>query len=82
MEQRNAGAFDKEMEKLDRWGEDQRISLKTALADLDESIRASKKEARQAPSLAGETSSGEELADCWRANGMRLGEPMTKPLVQ
>lgn len=51
VEQRNAGAFDKEMEKLDRWGDDQRVSLKTALADLDESIRASKKEARQAPSL-------------------------------
>jgi hypothetical protein len=51
VEQRNAGAFDKEMEKLDRWGEDQRVSLKTALSDLDESIRASKKEARQAPSL-------------------------------
>ena len=51
VEQRNAGAFEKEMEKLDRWGEDQRVSLKTALADLDESIKASKKEARQAPSL-------------------------------
>ena len=51
VEQRNAGAFDKEMEKLDRWGDDQRVSLKTALTDLDESIRASKKEARQAPSL-------------------------------
>jgi len=51
VEQRNAGAFDKEMEKLDRWGDDQRVSLKIALADLDESIRASKKEARQAPSL-------------------------------
>ena len=51
VEQRNAGAFDKEMEKLDRWGDDQRVSLKTALSDLDESIKASKKEARQAPSL-------------------------------
>ena len=51
VEQRNAGVFDKEMEKLDRWGDDQRVSLKTALSDLDESIRTSKKEARQAPSL-------------------------------
>jgi superfamily II DNA or RNA helicase len=51
VEQRNAGVFDKEMEKLDRWGDDQRVSLKTALSDLDESIRSSKKEARQAPSL-------------------------------
>jgi superfamily II DNA or RNA helicase len=51
VEQRNAGVFDKEMEKLDRWGDDQRVSLKTALSDLDESIKASKKEARQAPSL-------------------------------
>lgn len=51
VEQRNAGVFDKEMEKLDRWGDDQRVSLKTTLADLDESIKASKKEARQAPTL-------------------------------
>ncbi len=51
VEQRNAEVFDKEIEKLDRWGDDQRVSLKSALADLDESIRTSKKEARQAPSL-------------------------------
>ena len=51
VELRHAGVFDKEMEKLDSWGDDQRVSLKTALTDLDESIRVSKKEARQAPSL-------------------------------
>jgi len=51
VEHRNAGTFDKEMEKLDRWGDDQRVSLKTALTDLDESIKASKKEARLAPTL-------------------------------
>lgn len=36
---------------MDRWGGDQRVSLKTALSELDDNIRASKKEARQAPSL-------------------------------
>ena len=51
VEQRNAGAFDKEMEKLDRWGDDQRVSLKTALTDLDDAIKTNKKEARLASTL-------------------------------
>ena len=39
------------MEKLDRWADDQRKSLKAAVEELEESIRAGKREARLAPNL-------------------------------
>ncbi len=39
------------MDKLDRWAEDQRRSLKADLDDLDARIRETKKEARTAPNL-------------------------------
>ena len=47
----NGKWFDAEMEKLDRWADDQRKSLKAAVEDLEESIRAGKREARLAPNL-------------------------------
>jgi superfamily II DNA or RNA helicase len=47
----NGQWFDAEMEKLDRWAEDQRKSLKADLEDLEESIRAGRREARLAPNL-------------------------------
>lgn len=43
--------FDTEMDKLDRWAEDRRISLKSELQDLDERIKEYKKSARLAPNL-------------------------------
>ena len=48
---RNARWFDLEMDKLDRWAEDRRGSLKAALDQLDEALKAAKKAARLAPSL-------------------------------
>ena len=48
---RNGRWFDVEMEKLDRWAEDRRASLKTELAELDEALKEAKKAARFAPSL-------------------------------
>ncbi len=48
---RNGRWFDLEMEKLDRWAEDRRTSLKTTLNELDESLRTAKKTARLAPTL-------------------------------
>lgn len=45
----NGKWFDAEMEKLDRWADDQRKSLKAAVEELEESIRAGKREARQPP---------------------------------
>jgi len=47
----NGKWFDAEMEKLDRWADDQRKSLKTAVEDLEEEIRVGKREARLAPNL-------------------------------
>ena len=43
--------FDVEMDKLDRWAEDRRKSLKVALEDLDAAIKEKKKQARVAPNL-------------------------------
>jgi superfamily II DNA or RNA helicase len=48
---RNGRWFDLEMDKLDRWAEDRRISLKAELDELDETIKETKKAARLAPNL-------------------------------
>jgi hypothetical protein len=48
---KNGQWFDAGMDKLDRWAEDQRKSLKVALEDLDLKIQEAKKEARSAPNL-------------------------------
>ena len=39
------------MDKLDRWAEDQRPSLKAELDELDARIKETKREARGAPNL-------------------------------
>ena len=49
--QRNSGFFDKEIDKLDKWADDKRNSLKLSLKDLDEEIKELKKTAKQAQSL-------------------------------
>jgi hypothetical protein len=43
--------FDEEMEKLDCWAEDRRAGLKADLKDLDDQIKALKKEIRQTGNL-------------------------------
>ncbi|MHB8834934.1 MAG: hypothetical protein ACYC9Y_04420 [Candidatus Methylomirabilia bacterium] len=43
--------FDLEMDKLDRWAEDRRNSLKVALNDFDENLKVAKKAASHAPTL-------------------------------
>lgn len=48
---KNGDWFDAEMDKLDRWAEDQRRSLKADLDDLDVKIKETKKQARSAPNL-------------------------------
>lgn len=48
---RNGRWFDTEMDKLDKWAEDRRNSLKVELAELDESLKEAKKAARLAPTL-------------------------------
>ncbi|MGE5481375.1 MAG: helicase-related protein, partial [Bacteroidota bacterium] len=48
---RNSRWFDTEMDKLDRWAEDCRASLKAELAELDEALKEAKRAARLAPTL-------------------------------
>lgn len=49
--ERNVLFFDEEMEKLEKWAEDRRVTLKTVLKEQDEQIKELKKEARRAHSL-------------------------------
>lgn len=51
MTERNGQWFDVEMEKLDRWAEDRRTSLKDELDAVDETLKEAKKAARTAPTL-------------------------------
>jgi hypothetical protein len=48
---RNGRWFEDEMDKLDRWAEDRRASLKAELEDLDDALKQAKKAARLAPTL-------------------------------
>jgi len=48
---RNGRWFETEIEKLDRWAEDRRSSVKAELDELDEAFKEAKKAARLAPSL-------------------------------
>lgn len=51
MTNRNGRWFEDEIEKLDRWAEDRRASLKAELAELDDSLKEAKKAARLDPTL-------------------------------
>jgi len=48
---RNSKFFEIELEKLDKWGEDRRNSLKVTLKELDDQIKEIKKQGRLAPNL-------------------------------
>lgn len=48
---RNGRWFETEIEKLDRWAEDRRNTLKAELAELDEALKEAKKAVRLAPTL-------------------------------
>lgn len=48
---KNAVYFDAELDKLDRWGDDQRATLKLELKDLEEQIKNVKRSARNAANL-------------------------------
>lgn len=51
LSEKNAQYFEAELDKLDRWGEDQRNSLKLALRQLEDDIKAVRRNARLAPNL-------------------------------
>lgn len=61
---RNGSFFDEELEKLDKWGEDRRNSLKMALKDLDDQIKDLKKQAKQAPNLPAKLKLEKERKKC------------------
>ena len=74
MSERNAVWFETEMDKLDRWADDRRTSLRAELADLDAEIKEAKKAARLAPTLPDKLNRQRELRvlesrrdDAWRA---------------
>lgn len=48
---KNTNYFEVELDKLDRWGEDRRNSLRIVLRELDEQIKELKKQSRLAPNL-------------------------------
>jgi superfamily II DNA or RNA helicase len=71
---RNGRWFDLEMDKLDRWAEDRRSSLKATLEELDQALKAAKKAARHAPTLPEKLERQREARalegkrdDAWRA---------------
>lgn len=51
LEQKNASFFEDELDKLDRWGEDQRSSLKLALKELEAQVKETNRAARLAANL-------------------------------
>lgn len=48
---KNTNYFEAELDKLDKWGEDRRNSLRIVLRELDEQIKELKKQSRLAPNL-------------------------------
>ncbi|SKA85692.1 Helicase conserved C-terminal domain-containing protein [Prosthecobacter debontii] len=51
LSEKNGKFFEEELEKLDRWGEDQRNSLKTRLKELEDQIKEAKRSSRLAANL-------------------------------
>jgi len=49
--ERNSNIFDEEMDKLDKWAEDKKMSLRVTLNELDDEIKEMKKQVRQSSNL-------------------------------
>ena len=75
---RNGSWFESEMDKLDRWAEDRRSSLKTELDELDMAIKETKKAARLAPNLPEKLERQRALRQ-WKPSVLMPGGPLTKP---
>jgi hypothetical protein len=74
MSSRDGRWFESEMDKLDRWAEDRRGSLKTNLEELDEGLKEARKSARAAGTLPEKLERQREVRtleskrdDAWRA---------------
>lgn len=66
--------FEEEMDKLDRWAEDKRTGLKADLREHDETLKALKRDARQASSLPDKLAAQKKIKqvesareEAWRA---------------
>lgn len=66
--------FGEEMDKLDRWAEDKRTSLRADLKEHDENLKGLKRDARQAPTLPDKLAIQKKIKqveaareDAWRA---------------
>ena len=73
MGKRDGSWFDVEMDKLDRWADDRRISLKAELDDLEQKIKEKRRVARQAANIPDKLERQRELRklesqrdDAWR----------------
>ena len=75
---RNGRWFDTEMDKLDRWAEDRRASLKAELEELDEALKEAKKAARLAPNAARRSSNASARREPWKASATKPGAPTTR----
>ena len=67
---RNSNYFEIELEKLDKWGEDRRNSLKITLKDLDAEIKELKRNARLAPNLPEKLKLAEEIVKSFIGHGV------------
>jgi hypothetical protein len=70
---RNAGFFDEEIVKLDKWAEDKKTSLEIQLKELDKEIKFRKTEARKLTTLGEKVKVQKQIKEMEaRRNGMRF----------
>lgn len=70
---RNAGFFDTEMEKLDRWAEDVKSSMEIELKELDKEIKCRKTEAKKILNLEEKVTAHRQIKEMEKKrNTMRL----------
>ena len=71
--ERNAGFFDTEMEKLDRWAEDVKNSMEIELKELDKEIKYRKTEAKKILNLEEKVTAHRQIKEMEKKrNTMRL----------
>lgn len=71
--ERNAGFFDNEMEKLDRWAEDVKSSMEIELKELDKEIKYRKTEAKKILNLEEKVTAHRQIKEMEKKrNTMRL----------
>ena len=71
--ERNAGFFDTEMEKLDRWAEDVKNSMEIELKELDKEIKYRKTEAKKILNLEEKVKAHRQIKEMEKKrNTMRL----------